>query len=68
MAQTRFLVVAPCVDPALGEHPFVQLLPALAIVLDHWLVWDSEGGAYKRRPICRIFEEFRLMESLAGGC
>ena len=68
MTQARLLVVAPSVYLALCEHPFVQFLPALSIVLDHRLVWDPECGPYKRRPIRRIFAEIGLVKSFAGGC
>lgn len=67
VAQTGFLIVAPGHHAALHEHALVELLPSLAVVLDHRLVRDSESGSHNGRPKGGFVEELGLVEGFAGG-
>jgi hypothetical protein len=52
----------PCEHPTLGKETTIHLLPSYAIVLHNRLVWDPEGTASRKAPICRIKSDRRLLE------
>lgn len=48
MSQVPTLVVAPSIEPRLGEQLFVEPLPACT--LEERLIWDAEGLAGESMP------------------
>lgn len=62
----RFAMQAyPCEHAALGEEPTIHLLPAYAIVLHNWLIWDPEGTPGRKAPVCGIKSYRRLLKRFA---
>jgi hypothetical protein len=60
-------VAAPGIYTALGEQPPVHLLPAIAVMLDDWLIGYSESTARGEAPVRRVESNRWLLEALAGA-